>query len=105
MPIFEYKCSNCNNIFEVLTFSKHNNGAVCKQCGSKEVHKIISSVGIIFKGSGFYVTDNKSSKKSTVAESESTSTPAAETKTEAGESPTEVKETVKENKTPEKVNA
>ena len=65
MPIFEYKCQNCGNIFELLVLNrKKNNNLHCKSCGSKEVNKIISPVGIIFKGSGFYVNDTKSAKKS-----------------------------------------
>ena len=65
MPIFEYKCNNCDNVFELLVLGKSsNNNLTCKNCGGTEVHKIISPVGIIFKGSGFYVTDTRNAKKS-----------------------------------------
>ncbi|MEW6558433.1 MAG: FmdB family zinc ribbon protein, partial [Elusimicrobiota bacterium] len=64
MPIFEYRCNECNEAFEVLKLSSKDNHTTCASCGSERVHRIISSVGIIFKGSGFYVTDSK--KNSTI---------------------------------------
>ena len=59
MPIFEYRCNECNEAFEVLKLSNKDNHTSCSACGSERVHRIISPVGIIFKGSGFYVTDSK----------------------------------------------
>jgi len=71
MPIFEYKCNDCSNIFELFVLNKkENNNLFCTSCGSKDIHKIISPVGVIFKGSGFYITDSKK-KASTSLESSS----------------------------------
>jgi len=71
MPIFEYKCNDCSNIFELFILNKKENSSLfCKSCGSKDIHKIISPVGVIFKGSGFYITDSKK-KASTSLESSS----------------------------------
>lgn len=55
MPIYEYRCTDCGHQFEVT----HGVGETverCEKCGGP-VRKVFSSVGIIFKGSGFHVTD------------------------------------------------
>ncbi len=58
MPIYEYECTCCPSKFE-LKRSFHDEGAVnCPNCGGK-ARKRFSSVPIIFKGSGFYVTDTR----------------------------------------------
>lgn len=65
MPIYEYKCSNCGNSFEILQSIKDKPLKRCLKCGKDSLQKIISNVaGLIFKGSGYYLTDykNKSTK-------------------------------------------
>ena len=60
MPLFEYRCNDCKEKFEVFTLSTRKKPAsTCTSCGSERTHKIISPSGIIFKGSGFYVNDSK----------------------------------------------
>lgn len=47
MPIFEYKCNNCDNIFEVLTFRRKSDAIVlCNKCESDQVEKILSASNI-----------------------------------------------------------
>jgi putative FmdB family regulatory protein len=85
MPIYEYGCKSCGHTFEVSQGMKDDPLKICPQCG-KEIRRLITSgMGLIFKGSGFYVTDN--SKKSAgdspkadpkPAESACASCPAAE---------------------------
>lgn len=59
MPIYEYKCDRCGK-FEKLQKMSDAPLATCPKCGGP-VKKLIShNVGIIFKGSGFYCTDNRS---------------------------------------------
>lgn len=58
MPTYEYQCLECNHKFEVFQSMKDDPIKVCPTCG-KEVRKLFSSAGIIFKGSGFYVNDYK----------------------------------------------
>ncbi|MEO7994084.1 MAG: zinc ribbon domain-containing protein [bacterium] len=60
MPIYEFQCTACKHLFEEF-FSKVPARLVakCPECGAK-AKKIISNVGIVFKGSGFYVTDQRS---------------------------------------------
>lgn len=51
MPIYEYKCSNCGNCFELLVFnSEDEKNITCKKCGSKKIKKVISSFSCISQG-------------------------------------------------------
>ncbi|MDR2313827.1 MAG: zinc ribbon domain-containing protein [Spirochaetaceae bacterium] len=57
MPTYEYQCKNCNHGFEVFQSMSEAPLTECPQCGS-EIRRIINGGGgVIFKGSGFYVTD------------------------------------------------
>lgn len=68
MPRYEYECSECGVRFERI--QKFNEAPLteCPECGS-EVHRLIGPVGVVFKGSGFYVTDSR--KKSSTSSSDS----------------------------------
>ena len=71
MPIYQYKCAKCSNDFELRKSYHEDSGKVdCPQCG-KKANRVFCSPGIIFKGSGFYVTDYKSN--STIPSSEGVS--------------------------------
>ena len=63
MPIYEYQCDDCGVRFERLQSMSADPVSICPEC-SGTVHRVISPVGVIFKGSGFYVTDNRSSSSS-----------------------------------------
>ncbi|HEY6104265.1 MAG TPA: FmdB family zinc ribbon protein [bacterium] len=57
MPIYEYRCSNCNHVFEV-SHEVGGNPGPCPNCGATgTAHRVFTSVGLIFKGSGFHTTD------------------------------------------------
>ncbi|HJT19581.1 MAG TPA: FmdB family zinc ribbon protein [Nitrospira sp.] len=56
MPIYEYLCEGCSYKFEVKQSIKDEPLAVCDRCGNA-VKRLISSPAIMFKGSGWYVTD------------------------------------------------
>jgi putative FmdB family regulatory protein len=62
MPTYEYECKTCGYTFDVFQNMSDEPVKVCPQCG-KEVRRLINGgTGIIFKGSGFYITDkNKGS--------------------------------------------
>lgn len=58
MPIYEYECEQCGVRFERLQRMADAPLTDCPECDG-HIHRVIQPVGIIFKGSGFYVTDNK----------------------------------------------
>ncbi|HVV37105.1 MAG TPA: FmdB family zinc ribbon protein [Acidimicrobiales bacterium] len=88
MPTYEYECKKCGERFDVVQsftdepLKRHKGG-----CGGS-VKRVFGSVGISFKGSGFYKTDNRSSssKSSSSSTSESkaseSSTPKSDTKSD-----------------------
>ena len=83
MPIYEYRCTVCNLRFERKQRVDEDPIRVCPSCNG-ETRKVLYPVGIIFKGSGFYSTDNRSSSDSN-GHSHRTSNGAGEAaKTESG---------------------
>ena len=62
MPIYEYQCKECGVRFERIQSFSDEPVKVCPECEG-EVQRLIQPAGIIFKGSGFYVNDSKSSRK------------------------------------------
>jgi putative FmdB family regulatory protein len=58
MPIYLYECDSCGVRFEKLQRMSQEPLTDCPECEG-QVHRVIQPVGIIFKGSGFYITDNR----------------------------------------------
>ncbi len=62
MPTYNYKCLDCGEGFVVFQSMSDKHLSNCNICESNNVEKLISAgSGLIFKGSGFYLTDYKSS--------------------------------------------
>ncbi len=62
MPIYEYECEKCACCFELTRrFVEDEGSPCCPQCRGK-VRRIFSPPAIIFKGSGFYVTDSRNDR-------------------------------------------
>ncbi|MFP4647449.1 MAG: FmdB family zinc ribbon protein, partial [Candidatus Acetothermia bacterium] len=60
MPLYRYVCEQCGHSFKILyTHDKDGHKPTCPECESSSVKRVISSVGIRFKGDGFYRTDYK----------------------------------------------
>ncbi len=59
MPTYEYKCESCGYMFEAFQSIHDEPIKVCPKCGGPVRKLISSSYGMIFKGSGFYITDYK----------------------------------------------
>jgi putative FmdB family regulatory protein len=89
MPTYQYHCSSCNKRFEAKQ-SFYDTPTVCCPVCQNGARRVFSPVPIIFKGSGFYVTDNakkteaqyspKSESKSETKQEEKTQTPATSVK-------------------------
>ena len=58
MPIYEYECSLCHFHFERKQRFDEEPVAICPKCQGK-ARRVLHSTPVIFKGSGFYVTDNR----------------------------------------------
>ena len=79
MPTYVYACKNCGHRFEEYQSFSEDSLVSCPECGQDALRKVFDSVGVVFKGSGFYSTDAKSAGASTAASSSSESSSAAST--------------------------
>ena len=80
MPTYEYACPDCGQRLEVVQKFSDDPLTMCPACGGR-LRKLFSPVGIVFKGSGFYRTDSRStpvngSKDKQPAGSSDSGTPA-----------------------------
>ena len=71
MPIYEYRCDDCDHQLEVVQKLNEEQLVSCPKCKNDSLKKIISAAGFRLKGDGWYETDFKSGKKKNVAGSES----------------------------------
>ncbi|WP_134006302.1 MULTISPECIES: FmdB family zinc ribbon protein [Kribbella] len=65
MPTYQYQCTDCGEALEVRQSFTDDALTVCPNCQGS-LRKVFNAVGVVFKGSGFYRTDSRSSGKSTV---------------------------------------
>jgi putative FmdB family regulatory protein len=78
MPIYEYACTSCGERTEAKQGFDDPPLEKCPHCGGK-LRKLYSPVGIVFKGSGFYSTDQKGKKGSGGTESKTSESKTSET--------------------------
>ena len=79
MPTYQYACTECGHSFEQFQSFSEDALTVCPECDGK-LRKLFNAVGVVFKGSGFYRTDSRS----TSSFSTPSSTPASTTASSAG---------------------
>lgn len=84
MPTYDYKCSECGHLFETMHSMKDAPLTTCPSCGKETLVRLIGAgSGMIFKGSGFYLTDYKSGSgggaSSSTSPTKSDAKPAATT--------------------------
>ena len=92
MPIYTYRCENCGIQFERNQKFSDVPLKICPECHKKALRKVYTPVGIVFKGSGFYVTDHRSSSSTSRSSNKSNESGAAAESKETGSS-AESKET------------
>ncbi len=63
MPTYQYVCTECGHDFETVQSFSEDALSVCPVCGGR-LRKVFNSVGIVFKGSGFYRNDSRDKAKS-----------------------------------------
>jgi putative FmdB family regulatory protein len=71
MPLYEYQCQSCGVRFERRQHMSDDPVSTCPECGG-EVHRLIQPVGVIFRGSGFYVTDHSRARSCTAVPRDAT---------------------------------
>ena len=86
MPIYTYRCESCGVQFEREQSFSDAPLKICPECRKKSLKKVISPVGVIFKGSGFYATDHKSPSGATPNAPAKTEDKKPEKKVESKES-------------------
>ena len=77
MPLYDYKCTNCNHRFEIRQPFGSESVLSCPECGS-EANRQYHSMAIIYKGSGFYTTDYARKHGSPAGESTSSNGSSSE---------------------------
>ena len=90
MPTYQYACTECDHAFEQVQSFTEDSLTVCPECTGR-LRKVFNAVGVVFKGSGFYRTDNRadaksSSTASTTSDTASTSAPKADSSSSSGSS-------------------
>ncbi|MBU9766559.1 FmdB family transcriptional regulator [Mycobacterium sp. TNTM28] len=91
MPTYSYACTECGNRFDAVQAFSDDALTTCPKCSGK-LRKLFGSVGVVFKGSGFYRTDNRESGKSSsngsAKSSESSSSSSSSDSSSSGSSST-----------------
>lgn len=75
MPTYQYACKTCGHRFEIVQSFSDASLTECPECQG-DLRKVFNSVGVVFKGSGFYRNDSRSGSSSSLA-SESSSSSAS----------------------------
>lgn len=93
MPTYEYECRSCGHRFDQFQNMSDDPLQVCPSCGETALKRLVGGgIGIIFKGSGFYVNDSKSessaAKKSGSKSENETSASSTESSSGSSESAT-----------------
>ena len=79
MPIYEYECTKCGNVEEVLQKFSDRPQSKCRHCSGK-LHKLISQSSFHLKGTGWYATDYAGKSRNTPSSSEKTGETPSEKK-------------------------
>lgn len=92
MPTYTYQCEKCGIRFDQYQKFSDDPLIVCPECGEPALRKVYQPVGIVFKGKGFYATDNRSPSGQTYSSE----------KEDPGKKETESKSETKSEAKPEK---
>src|SRR2546421_13049639 len=103
MPTYEYKCDACGHQFERFQSITADPVRRCPECGKAKVRRLISSgAGLIFKGSGFYITDYRDKSYTDKAKAESGSSDSSGEGKSEGSADSKPAENKSENKSESK---
>ncbi|MEV0088012.1 MULTISPECIES: FmdB family zinc ribbon protein [Saccharopolyspora] len=85
MPTYQYACTECDHRFEAVQSFSEDSLSECPKCTGR-LRKLFNAVGIVFKGSGFYRTDNRSSNSSSSTTSNGSSSSSSSSSSKSSES-------------------
>jgi len=85
MPTYTYRCENCSHQFDIYQGFTDQPLKACPKCKKRALYKVYQASGVSFKGSGFYVTDKRSSSRSTKETPKAKENGKSESKTEKAE--------------------
>ncbi len=85
MPLYTYRCSNCGNEFDLRQSFSDDPIHICPVCDG-HVRRVIQQVPVLFRGSGFYVTDNRDGKANGSANGKGQKVPETAAKSPESES-------------------
>jgi putative FmdB family regulatory protein len=80
VPIYEYECESCDERFELMQKFSDKPVKRCPRCGGA-VHKVLSPPALLFKGSGWYVTDYANSERKKAQKADGDGKPSTATST------------------------
>jgi len=98
MPLYDYACTKCERVHEIRHGFDETHERVCEACGSP-LRRVFNPAPVLFKGSGFYVTDSRRSASAGTAEKPKD---AEKPKSDAAKSETAKSETAKSDTAPAK---
>lgn len=87
MPTYSYACTECDNKFDIVQSFSDDALTTCPECSGK-LRKLFNSVGIVFKGSGFYRTDSRNGSTSSEPAKSGSSASESSSGTSSGSSST-----------------
>jgi putative FmdB family regulatory protein len=73
VPTYSYECTECGNRFDIAQAFTDDTLTTCEQCSGR-LRKLFNSVGVVFKGSGFYRTDSREAAKKSKTSTNGSST-------------------------------
>lgn len=91
MPTYSYRCTECDNAFDIHQAFTDDTLSVCPVCGGK-LRKVFSAVGVTFSGSGFYRTDSRPTPPSESGSSSSNPSAASSSSDSSSAAPAPKKE-------------
>jgi putative FmdB family regulatory protein len=84
VPTYSYECTECGNRFDIVQAFTDDALTTCEQCSGR-LRKLFNSVGIVFKGSGFYRTDSRESGQKAKSSANGSSTSDSGSSSASGE--------------------
>ncbi len=85
MPTYQYACTECGHQLEAVQSFSDEPLTVCPNCEGR-LRKVVSAVGVVFKGSGFYRTDSRNDSKSSASSTTSAKSDSAKSDSAKSES-------------------